>query len=288
MIRLLEIGDVIDIIAPSSKATVSGEHELACDRLRELGYIPRMMPDIMTGIGLPYHANSDEYRVNDFVRAAFAEDSDFIWCLRGGYGAAKIVEAIDRMGIKPEPKTIIGFSDITALHLYASQNWGWQCVHGAVFTHLIKQGYEQSAQQVVEFLSMERVDLNLFDIVSINGGTINDYSKLTGGNLAIVQTSIGTCWQMQAKGKVVILEDTSERGYKVDRMLNHLSQAKILDGCSGVIFGNFDGSDEEDGSNYVELAIKNWAMQQTFPVMKTGMIGHRAEGNQPWRYTGNS
>jgi muramoyltetrapeptide carboxypeptidase len=105
-------------------------------------------------------------------------------------------------------------------------------------------------------------------------------AKIVGGNLSIVQTSIGTDWQIDASDKILFLEDVSERGYRIDRMLNHLKQAGIMSNVKAVILGDFTDSKEKDGSDLVDLAIADFAAKVTFPVFRTPEIGHNA-ANRP-------
>ena len=91
-----------------------------------------------------------------------------------------------------------------------------------------------------------------------------------GGNLTIVQSSIGTDWQIRCENKVLFLEDISEKGYEIDRQLHHLDQAGIFDQVKAIIFGTFEKGDE-----HVQYAINNFAhYKNNIPIFRSQKIGH--------------
>lgn len=157
-------------------------------------------------------------------------DMDVLWALTGGYGSARLIPSFANLPPPPRPKLFIGYSDMTALQLFFSQKWGWQTIHGAMFN---------------ELLDPEKDPRNFADIATIIAGTLAQMQYpitsrnaaaqgnaiirglVTGGNLAVVESSIGTSWQIDTKHKVVFLEDSGSKGYQVDRSLNHLVQAGI-------------------------------------------------------------
>ena len=93
---------------------------------------------------------------------------------------------------------------------------------------------------------------------------------ITGGNLALITSSIGTIWEINTNNKILFLEDVGERGYKVDRMLLQLQQAGKFSDVKAIVFGNFSSSDR-----YVNYAIRNFAENHSnIPCYKTNKIGH--------------
>jgi len=110
--------------------------------------------------------------------------------------------------------------------------------------------------------------------------------SLSGGCLSLIQTSIGTSWQMKTKNKILIIEDTDERGYRVDRMLHHLYHANLFSDIKAMIC-NFTGGNEPDGSNLILSALEDFGMQVDFPIFICTHIGHGYD-NIPWVYGCNS
>ncbi len=105
---------------------------------------------------------------------------------------------------------------------------------------------------------------------------------ITGGNLRIIQSSLGTSWELKAKGKILFIEDVGERGYSVDRMLEQMIQAKIIDkGLKAVIFGDFTESLEKDGKDLTGVAIKRFAAKVPYPVLRGLPAGHGHALNYP-------
>lgn len=236
----------------------------------------------------PFHSNSDEERFKDLYKALNIEDRNvIIWCINGGYGSAKLINYLQKQSKPKCEKIFIGYSDITALHLFLSQKWGWKTIHGPCLGELFKKD-----KNIDNFL-------NLFDrllrkdftnrnfnkyIKPLNSAAEKfkdqiEYCKFTGGNLAIIQTSLGTNWQIDIKDKVLFLEDIGEVGYRIDRMLNHISSVINIKSAKAIIFGEFLKSDE-----FINFSIDNFvSLNPSIPIYKTDKIGH-GKNNLPIIY----
>jgi muramoyltetrapeptide carboxypeptidase len=167
----------------------------------------------------------------------------------------------------PKPavaKTLIGYSDITALHLFLSQHWGWKTIHGSGFADLLKS--DKNPDNFDDFF-----EKSVFTVQPLNTQA-SAYTTLTGigtgGNLTLVQNSIGTGWQMQSAGKIVFLEDVNEQGYRIDRSLTHLKQAGLLQDAQAVVFGEFVAC------SGVEAVLQRFANEHALPVFQTDQFGH--------------
>ena len=97
---------------------------------------------------------------------------------------------------------------------------------------------------------------------------------ITGGNLSVIQTSLATNWQINANNKILFLEEINERGYRIDRMLQHLSQANIFQKVKAVLFGDFIGGTEPAGNSLIEPVLKRFAEVNNFPIFRCENIGH--------------
>ena len=105
---------------------------------------------------------------------------------------------------------------------------------------------------------------------------------ILGGNLRIIQSSLGTSWEIKPKGKIVFIEDVSERGYSVDRMLEQLHQAKILDkDIKALLVGDFTEGLEKNGQNLISSALKRFADRVDYPVVSGLPCGHAKNSNAP-------
>lgn len=201
---------------------------------------------------------------------------DGIWCLRGGYGSMRLIPHLEKMTPKV-PKLFIGFSDITSLHLYLTQKWNWPTLHGRTVSQL---NDEMQSDESIEYKKIISGDLK--QVVFSNLEPLNKYaakkqtleSKITGGNLRIVQSSLGTCWEIETRNKILFLEDVSERGYSVDRMLEQLNQAGKLSKIKALVFGDFTEGLEKNGDNLIPHTMQRWADRLKVPVLKGLPAGH--------------
>ncbi|MFP3120333.1 LD-carboxypeptidase [Rickettsia sp. R2] len=235
---------------------------------------------------LPFLASSDEVRFNCLRDALFDESDNIVWSLRGGYGSARIMPDLLKLSKPNKEKFFIGYSDITALHLFLSQEWGWKTIHGSNIADLLKLEQDQgNFTKLAEILKGKVKQVTIDNLVPLNdiaksSDLVN--GKLTGGNLTMVQTSIGTSWQIKTKGKILFLEDVNIAPFRLDRELLHLKQAGLLEDVKAIIFGSF-GKDLDA----TMLVLRNFADSLDIPVFKTNRFGHE-KINDPIIYNTNS
>ncbi len=162
-----------------------------------------------------------------------------LWCIREGYGSGKILDKLDYDYIKAHPKIFIGMSDITALHVVFNQKCDLVTFLGPV-AHLAfnPDEYPQSTAEGVlrQILSEGKLGFfeNVLECFTLAPGKGEGF--LVGGNLALIAAYIGTPYQLQPEGRILLLEDVDETPYRIDRMLNQLKQAGMLDGLQGGYF----------------------------------------------------
>jgi muramoyltetrapeptide carboxypeptidase len=232
----------------------------------------------------PFCSNDDEYRFNNLAKALLAEDSKAVWCIRGGYGSARIIPKLNNIAVPTNSKLFIGFSDITALHIFLNQQWGWCTVHGKVLQQFSEQHCDEASKEQMKSLLYGTQQLIYNDLQPLNEAAkqrnLPITSTITGGNLCIVESSIGTSWQLEPTGKILFLEEENERGYRVDRSLEHLLQAGLLKGVEAIILGEFIGGEESNGCNLVQNALQRFALNLPIPVLSYNLIGH-GTSNQP-------
>lgn len=219
-----------------------------------------------------YSKKAKSQRRSDLLKA-LQKNNAIIWCVRGGYGGARFLGDLPLKN--NSHNVIIGYSDITALLNYTAQLYGWKNIHGAVLRESIICGKINKNIQIVENYLNNGCVPKIKDIHPLNNRArkvVHMKCELVGGNLSIVQSSIGTFWQINAKGKILMLEDVGEAPYAVDRNLNHLRQADMLEGCKAIIFGSFIkcvGSEEE-----IKVVLQEFADSIDIPVFKTDKFGH--------------
>ena len=281
MIKLKK-GDIVDIVAPAS---ASGSKELltACSELIKWGLVPRTF--IEFDLDHPFHSDDDEFRFQDLKRALNSTDSKVIWCLRGGYGSARLLDRLSKLKKPKMKKLLIGYSDITALHIFFNQKWNWETIHGPTISSFSNMNLNKKCFREMKALLLNDKKMKMdFKLKPLNESAKNLKKKIladiVGGNLAIVQTLLGTKFQLKLANKILLIEDVNERGFRIDRMLNHLVMSGILKGCKGVIFGDFSKGLEPDGKSHVEYALNRFANDQKIPVFKSNDFGHGKE-NRP-------
>lgn len=274
MIKLKK-GDIVDIVAPASLSDSKELHN-AYKEIKKWGLIPRSFIDF--DASHPFHSDEDEFRFQDLKRALLAPDSKLIWCLRGGYGSARLLDRLSRVKKPVRKKLLVGYSDITALHAFFNQKWGWETIHGPTISSFSNKTLsKKSLNELKEILFVPKTKFD-FVLHPLNDAAKNLKTKIegkiVGGNLATVQTLLATKYQLSTKNKILVLEDVNERGYHIDRMLLQLSMSGMLKGCKAIIFGEFTLGTEPNGQNYVELALDRFAVEHKIPVFRSSEFGH--------------
>lgn len=271
----LQAGDTVDIIAPAA-----GCDPAVIAKIKEFLAVWQLqgnIPDDLLGRDL-LCSSSDTIRLAHLQQALLNSKSKAIWCLRGGYGCSRLVTQLYALTPPAQSKIFIGLSDITVLHIFLQQQWHWPTLHApAIWQAALQTVQPQSLQLLKEVIFGERQTIRFTDLIPLNTAAQQHTSLssvVVGGNLSLVQTSIGTRWQLNASNKILLLEDVNERGYRVDRMLEHLQQAGIFRGIQAIIFGDFIGGIDPNGSSRVADVLKNFAAQNNFPVLQGRGIGH--------------
>lgn len=274
----LNKGDIVDIVAPAS-ACSEENLKLGIKWIESMGFKPRYSPQILQ----PdlYLSNSDQFRFQDLKKAFYAKDSKAIWCLRGGYGSFRLWPELLKLSKKAPPKLFIGLSDITSMHQFVNQVWQWPSLHASLLDR-VGQNKLPSAneKELVDVISgqigaVEFMNLTPMNAIASKKKVIK--GTVRGGNLCTFMVSVGTKLQpkYQKKDKVILFfEDIGERGYKVDRFLQHLSQAKIFDHVAAIVFGDFIDGLEASGKDLVYETLARFAQQCKIPVFSGVETGH--------------
>lgn len=281
----LRPGSKIALITP---ATVTDTTPVlkAMDMLRERGYRPTLMPHALTR-EWGTHPATPEIRVAE-IMAAFADPTvDAILCTRGGYGCNQLLPLLNDSLIKANPKWLIGYSDISALHAYMN-SLGIASIHGPMTGHMAKYGQQDSALSY-EFDILERglpmtytEDGNKYNIPGTAKGT------LIGGNMMVLNGLAQTPWDMlslglQGQDVILAIEDVSEKIYAIERVLMRLHQCGALRAVKGIIVGRFSDYGPDATFNTMEEMISYWLERwgYTIPVAFDFPMGHLDQNNYP-------
>lgn len=267
----LKAGDLVEIIAPSSPCSYN--QLSALKQLLESWQLNCIVKKDIFAKDL-LCANSDEMRATHLKNALLNPSTKAIICARGGYGSMRLIPELAKMQPPRTPKIFVGMSDTTCLHLYFQQEWGWATIHGAAASDRFSK---ESIASLKSLLFAEDRQIHFNQLTPLNKQAQSEQivtSSLIGGNLTLIQAGIGTSWQMNAKDKIILLEEIDERAYRIDRMLEHLQQAKIFKNAAAILLADFLGGKEPDGSSLVNPVLERFAEQSDIPVVKIENIGH--------------
>jgi muramoyltetrapeptide carboxypeptidase len=238
----------IVVVAPSGPLP-KVEFSQGLGYLVHKGFEIELMPQVLANH--LWYAGTDEARAEAFIEAAYESDATTVLCARGGYGAARIFEALDRVTQKrgkPPRKTLMGYSDITALHVYVRERWGWRTVHSIMpaakeFTRLKPKvwkawrDYALGQQSVLPQAKMKCL------FKPKRAGEVS--GTLIGGNMAVWNGLFGTPWQPKTRNSVLFLEDTFEQPYQLDRMVQRMLHSGGFEGVRAVVLGTFFGCEDK-------------------------------------------
>lgn len=236
----LKVGDRLGLIAPSSPA----EKE-KIDRSKRffegLGFEVELGKAAYNTYG--YLAGRDEERARDINNMFSDKDIDGIICLRGGYGSSRLLELIDFNNIRNNPKVFVGFSDITALHIAINKLSNLITFHGPMAVSNFSDEVDRvTLDNFKNILFSGDFDRNLKnplgeEVTIINRGIVE--GKVIGGNLSLIVNTIGSKYEIDSDGKILLIEEVGEDPYAIDRMLTQLKLAGKFNGVKGIILGDF-------------------------------------------------
>jgi len=270
---LLKRNDRIGIVAPS-RVIDRSQMERAYEVLADWGLEVQDGKSLFGKSG--YFAGTDEERLSDLQEFINDPEIKAIFCARGGYGMTRILDNLDLNPLKENPKWIIGFSDITALHLKLALN-DIESIHGLMPVQYGYEGVSESLQSLRTLLFEGKGKINA-PASSFN--CLGDVSgKMIGGNLSLVAECLGTETEIETDGKILFLEEIDEYLYKIDRMFTQIKRAGKLNGLGGLIIGDFSGMKDTQipfGMDVNELITKQ-VREFDFPVAFDFPIGHESK-----------
>ncbi|UXH78669.1 S66 peptidase family protein [Roseateles amylovorans] len=240
----------LGVIAPAGPPR-DGTLAQVVPMMARLGFRTRLYPSCDGPTALGHLAADDDQRLAD-LQAAFADPSiDAVIALRGGYGCMRLLDRVDPTLWREAIKPLIGYSDLTALHLLrdACGRPGWHAPMPASDWHRGDAGWSD-AMALAQRL---RAGLRIGDALgpslpahALNRGVAPVEARLTGGNLAVLVALMGTPFMPDLRGTVLFLEDVAEDPYRIDRLLCQLRLGGHLNGLAGVLLGSFSEADSPD------------------------------------------
>jgi muramoyltetrapeptide carboxypeptidase len=280
----LEPGDAVMFVAPAGPPNRE-EVERAKQRIEERGYRVKMRDDIFDVEG--YLAGTDERRAEELMEAFADPEVKAVACVRGGYGVMRILDRLDYDKIRANPKIVLGYSDITALHAALNRKAGLVAFHGpgpasglggkdgpppfnvATLVQALEHGRGGYAIDVPE--QVAKVD---------SFGKGRAHGRLVGGNLSLISALEGTPYAIETQGAILLLEDVNEAPYRIDRMLRQLKLAGKLDEIRGAVLGQFtteyvrEDKLTDDARFDTTGVLRQYFENAGIPVLANYPVGH--------------
>jgi muramoyltetrapeptide carboxypeptidase len=297
--KALVPGDTVMIVAPA-KYLDQERVALAKQRLEEMGFKVRIPGGLFRKKG--FLGGSDDERAAE-IMAAFSDPKvNAIFPGTGGYGTTRIIDKLDYDVIRRNPKILVGFSDITGLHIAINQRTGLVTFHSPnpewglgveknlspfaakwFWRAILAKDYGRTNVGYTILTHAEEDDdpkaSEMFDEVpplyTMHGGKAR--GRLIGGNLSVMHAMMGTPFEIQTDGKILFIEDVGEAPYRVDRMLNTLRQAGKFEHVAGIILGQFTAREEEskwDDDESIDEVLRDFFGKLNVPVLTHFPIGH--------------
>lgn len=273
--KRLKKGDTVGIIAPSSPPNQENLQK-ALPFLEELGLKIKLGKSVDAAHG--YLAGTDDERLAD-LHAMF-EDPEVsgIICAGGGYGAARYADRIDYAMIMENPKVFWGYSDITFLHTAIGEYAEMVTFHGPMLASDVgkPEFHERSGRmfgQLFEPFELHYTE-EVAPLETIVGGIAQ--GELVGGNLSLIRSAVGTKFDLDVKGKILLIEDIDEEPYEVDEILNQLRLARKFEEAAGIVIGDFKNASpkKRKPSLTLDQVFNDYFSDLKIPVVKGFKIGH--------------
>ena len=268
----LRAGDHVAVIAPASgfdRAAFAAGLALVGTR-----YHPEHAPHIHTQHR--YLAGPDSRRLEELLGALKDPHLKAVFCARGGYGATRLLVGLARSAPPGPRKLLVGFSDITALHLWM-QAHGRISIHGPVLTQLPRLS-AATHERLFELLESPNPAPPLLGAHTYVPGVAE--GRLLGGNLSVLTRLLGTPYLPALDDAVLLLEDQGERPYRVDRMWTHLQLAGVFERVRGIALGSFTACEEPGAIYSCGELLRELADAAGLPCVAGFPVGH-GEVNEP-------
>jgi len=279
MKTVLASSDTIAVVAPShpfDPARLKTGMALA----QASGWNVEALPDLLA----PHlHlAGPDDHRTTQLTRALTAPEYQAVWMARGGSGLSRILDRLPYADMPPRP--VIGFSDVTALLVALHAHRGGPLIHGPVL-HSLHEVTDTALRHLK--LLLQGQETEPLRGRSLRSGQAS--GSLVGGNLTVLAALCGTPWQLDAHGSILFLEDVGEPAYRIDRSIQQLKSAGVLDGVNGIALGSFADCHAPASASWTLMDVLLEALEPCgVPLVADLPFGHIANNHAlPYGVTAN-
>lgn len=268
-------GSTIAVVAPASSAK---EERIArgCETLEQLGFRVKTRPgNKIKPEG--YFAAPLQVRRKELLDALWRGDSRAVFCIRGGYGSSEILDPFPT-GFLKWPKIFCAFSDLTSVQIFLWQKLRWVTFYGPLVAGGFDAGPNATNGYDPDSFMCAMTATKSGWTVPLGGETFargKAEGTLLGGCITLIETAIGTPWDLDTRGSILLLEDVGVKPYQLDRMLLHLRQAGKFDGVRGIILGEFPECKAPEGSDVaVEDVCRRILGPLGIPIVYGAPVGH--------------
>ena len=247
----LNFGDTIGLIAPASPPPDPKAIDRAAAALERFGFKPKLAKNVRVRLG--FIAGTDRERATDVMAMFTDKKVKAMICIRGGYGAGRILDRLDYAVIRRNPKILSGYSDITALHGALLKKANLLSIHAPMLNGALADPKVPEFTKKSFFRTVMEAKPSGSICQGYTGKTVSTLhhgvaeGRLVGGNLSLICASLGTPFAPSFKDKILFIEDISERPYRLDRLLTQLWNAGVFDQVAGVAVGVNADCDEPKG-----------------------------------------
>jgi muramoyltetrapeptide carboxypeptidase len=262
---------ILSLASPVDEARLgSGIQEI-----ERLGYKAKIDRDRALARG-GFFAGPTAERGAALKEALTESDTGAIFCSRGGYGSNYLLEGLSVA--LATPKILLGYSDMTSLQIFLWQKFRWVTLYGPmVAAGLDKgadapEGYEPDSFMRALTETKQGWPIPLPGTEAVMPGSAD--GTLVGGCLTLIETALGTPWELDTHGAILVLEDRGMKPWQVDRGLMHLKQSGKLRGVSGVLLGEFPECEGPEGTETVLDVARRILGTMGFPIVWGAAFGH--------------
>ncbi|MGG0643935.1 LD-carboxypeptidase [Sporosarcina gallistercoris] len=272
--KRLKAGDTIGIVAPASPPDQESLTR-SFAFLESMGLKWKIGKHVKDLNG--YLAGTDDDRLSDLEEMFADPEIAGIICAGGGYGSARFADRLDYQLIQENPKVFWGFSDITFLHTAIANYTDLVTFHGPMLASCVgKETFHELSAKMFRQL-FEPMELHYSEAISpletLSAGVVS--GELTGGNLSLLASGIGTKFEVNTKDKLLLIEDVGEEPYRVDNLLNQLRLAGKFSDAAGIVIGDFAKAEpKKETSLTLDEVLRHYTADLGKPVVSGFKIGH--------------
>ena len=268
-------GDCIGLFFPAGPILDQERFDAGLQLIHELGFRTKQYPSV-SSTPHQYLAADDSARAEEFHTMWADPEVHAMLAVRGGYGCLRMLPFLDFDILRDNPKLVIGFSDLTVLLNTLADRTSIVALHGPVLTSLASSDTESVDSFVAQLTGNIETNKTFNGLEILRGGSAT--GPIRGGNLTTISHLLGTPWEIPCKDTLLVLEDTGEPMYKIDRILTQLFVSGRLKQLAGLILGSFDCSVDENINCKLQEDVWKRVLELTantdYPVWGNFPVGH--------------